>query len=63
LHLFRHLDVQSQLRDQLLQSAILLLKLAQPLHIGGLQHPVALPPAIDRLIANAVLLGDLRYGF
>ena len=40
---------------------VLLLELAQTLHVGWFQRPEVLAPAVDRLRAHAVLLRDLRH--
>src|SRR5690606_10708768 len=44
-----------------LQPRVLRLELAQSPHIGDLQRPVALSPAVDRLLANAMALRHLRH--
>jgi hypothetical protein len=59
--LLEDVDLEIAVSDHLLQPAVLLLQSAQALHIGGFEGPVPLPPRVDRLIADAVLLGDLRH--
>ena len=53
-----HLEIP--LRHQLLQAVVLLLKLAQPLHVGGIELAELTPPDVDRLLTDTVFLGDLR---
>ena len=59
--LLEHVDLKLPVGDHLLQPAVLLLELPQALHIGGLQRAEVLPPAVDRLGADPVLLCDLRH--
>ena len=47
------------LSQELLQSGILLFELPQSFDLIGTHCAEALPPAVDRLFADAVLLGDL----
>src|SRR5262249_47447149 len=58
--LLHHLDGQVALGEQLLQSRVLLLQRAQLLHVGCFQFAVPLAPHVQRLLADPVLLGDLR---
>src|SRR5687768_15640298 len=58
--LFHDLDLEVTLGDQLLQPAVLLLQLAQPFDVRGLQLPELLPPRVDRGVAHAVAFGHLR---
>src|SRR5690606_37431877 len=44
--------VQAELGDELLQLPVLLLRLAQPAHLGGHHAAVALPPVAERRLAD-----------
>jgi hypothetical protein len=60
--LLHHLNLEVTLGDQLLQPRILCLELLQPAHIIRLHGAETLAPRVDRLLGNAVLLGDARLG-
>src|SRR6185369_1649889 len=53
-----HLNLKIALRHELLQSRILRLELPQALNVVRLQSTETLAPSIDRLLADAVPLGD-----
>ena len=53
--LLEDVDLQVTVRHHLLQATVFLLKLAQALYVGRFQAAKVLPPAIDRLGADAVL--------
>jgi hypothetical protein len=57
--LLQDIDLEVPIGDHLLQPAVLLLELPQPFDVSGLQRAEPLPPGVDRLIADAVLLGHL----
>src|SRR4051794_20957928 len=54
------LDLEVALRHQLLQPSVFLFQLTQALHVGRVELAELPAPHIDRLLADAVLLGDLR---
>jgi len=58
--LLEDLDVEIPLGDQTFQPAVFLLEVSQTFHIGRLERGEMFPPGVDRLRADAVLLGDLR---
>lgn len=60
--LLHHFDFKVALGQELLQPRILLLHLVQALHFVGIHDAVALAPAVDQLLAYAVLLGYFRNG-
>src|SRR3954469_14222904 len=55
-------DVQLEIpvREDLLQAAVFLLQLAQPLDVGRLERAEVFAPAVNRLGAHAMLVGHLR---
>ena len=58
--LLEDVDLQVPVRHHLLQAAVLLLELAQALDVGRFQAAKVLPPAVDRLAADTVLLRHVR---
>src|SRR5690606_7842791 len=54
-----HVDLEIPLGDHLLQARVLRLELPQPTNIGDIELPVALAPAVDRLLADPMTLRDL----
>jgi hypothetical protein len=60
-NLFHHVDLEVALGHQLLELGVLLLELPKPLHVDRLQLAESLAPGVDRLLADAVLLGHLRH--
>jgi hypothetical protein len=56
--LLHDLDLRVALGNQLLQPRILGLQLLQAPHVVGLKRPKPLPPSVDRLLGDAVPLGD-----
>ena len=65
-HFFRVISLRtsssrSRSAHHLLQPPVFLLQLPQALDVRGLQRAEVLPPAVDRLGADAVLLGHLRH--
>jgi len=61
-NLLHHLDFEVALCQELLQAGILLLQLPQPLNLVGVDAAETLTPGVNRLFADAVLLGDLATG-
>ncbi len=59
--LLEQVDVKIALSKQLLELGVLRLQRLQALHVGWLQAPEVLTPAVDRLLANPVLLGRLGH--
>lgn len=58
--LLHDLDFKVALGQQLLETGVFLLQRPQLFHVGRIQLAVALSPEIQRLLADTVLLGDLR---
>ena len=61
--LLEDVDLQVPVRHHLLQAAVLLLELAHALDVGRFQAAKVLPPAVDRLAADTVLLRHVRDRF
>src|SRR5689334_18101480 len=57
--LLHHVDLEVTLGDELLELRVLLLELAQSLHVDRFQLTVPLAPAVDRRLAHAVLLREI----
>ena len=55
------LDLEVPLGQEPFEPDVLLLQLAQTFDVVGVHAAEALPPAIDRLLADAVAFGDLSY--
>src|SRR6185437_368311 len=59
--LLHDLNLKITFRQQLLQPCVLAFHLAQTLHVHRLELAEALAPAVDRDIADPMLLGDLGH--
>jgi hypothetical protein len=59
--LLEHVELEVAIGDDPFQPAVFLLQLPQALHVRGLERAEMLPPAVDRLRADAVLLRHLRH--
>ena len=57
----QHLAVQRQIGHELLQPAILILELLQPLHLGRQKAGILLLPVEGSRLADACLAADLSY--
>src|SRR5690606_18518458 len=60
--LLEHVDRQEVLGEHPLELGVLRLELLEPLGVVGAHAAEALPPGVDRLIADPVLLGHHRDG-
>src|SRR4029453_14967712 len=60
--LLEDVDLELAVRHHLLEAAVFLLELPQALDVGGFQAAEMLPPGVDRLRTDAVLLGHLGHG-
>jgi hypothetical protein len=60
--LLHDFDLEVALCDELLQAVVLGLESLQSLRIGGFHGAETLAPGVDGLLADLVLLGDLRDG-
>jgi len=57
-----YIDLEVAPRHELLELRVLLLELPKPFHVHRFKLPESLAPGVDRLLADAVLLGLLDRG-